>query len=357
MPTLRSAADGSRLIPSHIQLKQVLLARIEEAEAPFRLPSIRSLMKTHRVSQTTVEKALMELERDGLIERRGTVGIFARPGVHASPVIGGGNGGLIGIIVHDLVNFFPPIVQALRGALHRRGFQTLVYAPEAVEPARAVGVVVDALLQNEAVGAVVVPRAWTEDAVERLLAARVPVVALTQRDAAGRLPCVRCDDVRGGQLAAEHLLAVGHRRAALCGGLGSERMRGFRECFETAGGSVVELPRAPDPDALRSAVAAGTSACFAYNDVAALELYWLARGAGLRVPDDLSLMGYDDAAIIRASGVELSTIAQPAVELGERAGRLLLEAMANEALPSREELLPPELVLRATTGASAEVRS
>lgn len=351
----RSIDSSNRLIPAHVQLKQVLLADIEGAAQVFRLPSIRDLMKRHRVSQTTVEKALMELEKDGLIERRGTTGIFADP--HGRLVTERSTeptGGLVGVMVHDLVNFFPPIVRALRQCLRRHGYQVLTYAPEHGDPQQGAEAFVDVLRQNEAAGAVLAPRIWTRNAVDRLRAEHIPLVAITQQDQE-IFPCVCTDDHRGGALAAEHLLGQGHRRIAVSApSMTSERVVGFLERLESAGVVVDEAwllagPRHREAGALRTVLEHGVTACFAYNDVAAIELHAMARALGHRVPEDLSVVGYDDSEIIRASGIPLTTVAQPLTGIGHRAGQLLLAAMAGDPTPQSIELLPPELVARATT--------
>jgi DNA-binding LacI/PurR family transcriptional regulator len=162
---------------------------------------------------------------------------------------------------------------------------------------------------------------------------------------APRLPghaYVGIEDRLGARLAAEHLIELGHRRFAIARRDGSpaERLGGYRDAFEAADLDWEAVPRfigAFEGAERPTAVIAAT-------DQLALGVIEAARQAGVRVPEDLSVVGFDDIPGAASSQPGLTTVRQPLFEKGEIAGRLLTEGAAG-----REVILPVELVVRGST--------
>ena len=98
------------------------------------------------------------------------------------------------------------------------------------------------------------------------------------------------------------------------------------------------------------ALAERPSAVFAANDVMALGVLEVAEGMGLRIPEDLSLVGYDDISYASLPRIQLTTIAQPAVEMGQIAADWLFSRIASDEVPALQRVLTPRLVVRSTTG-------
>ncbi len=197
--------------------------------------------------------------------------------------------------------------------------------------------------------------------LERLAAAGVPVVLVDH--AHDRLPTITVDDVEGGRRATAHLLELGHERIAFVGdtidgvhgSASSRRCVGYQRALADAG-----LPLCPELVKLgpHGREAAGTidellelerpaTAIFAASDLQALALVEAARVAGARVPEDLSVVGFDDIELARYAG--LTTIAQPLEVSGARGAELLLAAVDGRAVPEPRQRLPLELVIRGTT--------
>jgi DNA-binding LacI/PurR family transcriptional regulator len=91
------------------------------------------------------------------------------------------------------------------------------------------------------------------------------------------------------------------------------------------------------------------TAIVAGNDVLAMQALSAATMAGLRVPEDISVVGHDDISLAQLVSPKLTTVAQPAYSMGATAARLLTERLADPSLAPREELLPPRLVVREST--------
>jgi len=171
----------------------------------------------------------------------------------------------------------------------------------------------------------------------------------------------------GGRMAAEHLLSLGHRRMGVVAGharhlYSRARVDGFRAAADTAaaGGTTVSVAYG-GWNRVKAAAAAhtlldsdpGITGIFACSDPMALGVYDALRARGLRIPEDISVVGFDDLPEAQYIGPGLTTVRQPCTELGSAAVKLLLELSRGEDGPTRAPArmeLATELVVRASTG-------
>jgi DNA-binding LacI/PurR family transcriptional regulator len=211
-------------------------------------------------------------------------------------------------------------------------------------------------------GLLVVSTRPADDDVQRLLSRLVPCVLVDGHHAA--LPSVVIDDVEGGALATRHLIALGHRQIALLGdtppefrfGWSRDRTIGYEKALSEARLPIRrELIREGTNSRRRATTIAHDllrlpdrpTAIFAASDTQALGALEAARELGLRVPEDLSVVGFDDIEI--ASYANLTTVRQPLFESGRRGAELLLAALDGQPLHPHVETLGLELVVRGTT--------
>ena len=210
-------------------------------------------------------------------------------------------------------------------------------------------------------GMLAISLAPTDREVRRFAAADVPIVLL-DRDHPS-LPCITIDDVEGGRMAAEHLLALGHRRIAFLGdeeanlfGFDSSAQRrdGFEAALAADGAPLAPewiLRRPRGRDAARDAAAEllaqhpRPTAVFATSDVQAIGVLEAAHAAGRAVPEELSVIGFDDVEAAGYTG--LTTVAQPLEEIGALGAELMLRALSGEAVESRR--MPLAIVERSST--------
>jgi DNA-binding LacI/PurR family transcriptional regulator len=216
---------------------------------------------------------------------------------------------------------------------------------------------------DRADGLLVVSTLPPEQEVERIRAARIPCILVDAVHPA--LPSIAVDDVAGGELATRHLVELGHRRIALIGDPPPEfrfewsrdRTRGYERALHQAGIEVrpeyvregtrlLHVARAIAAELLT--LPERPTAIFASSDTQALGTLEAARTLGIRVPQELSVIGFDDIEV--ASYVGLTTVRQPLAESGRRGAELLLRALGGRPVDLRTELLPLELVVRGTTG-------
>jgi DNA-binding LacI/PurR family transcriptional regulator len=220
-------------------------------------------------------------------------------------------------------------------------------------------------------GLIVISLPLQADEGERLVSARFPTV-LVDTSSPG-LPSVRIDDRAGGALATKHLIDLGHTRIAFVSEpphnpfgfvAGAHREEGFRTTMAEAGlevpDSMVRYGAYLHSAARQMAVELLSmdrrpTAIFAASDVQAIGCLEAATQLGVRVPADLSVVGYDDVDLAGLMG--LSTVRQPLVYSGERGADLIVEALSMRHRQPSTEMLELELVVRTTTAAARRKES
>ncbi len=274
---------------------------------------------------------------------------------------------MLGALVGDLSNpYYAQMAQVVERAAFGRGYTTMFCNIEGAEELATTGV--DALLEQRVAGIVFlafIPR--TDDLDQSLQRAGIPIVFLGLSERWG--DSVGPRDRQGGKLATEHLLELGHRRIAyvrtpLVEAAGDRaRHDGYRAAMRRAG--IAPLPvHAWTPgatsitagrevselgDALRGRDA--PTALFVSNDIGAIALIEASERLGLGVPEDLSVVGFDDIAIAGLQRISLTTVAQSLDAQAERAVALLLERIENPRLAPRHESADVALRVRGSTAA------
>jgi DNA-binding LacI/PurR family transcriptional regulator len=212
------------------------------------------------------------------------------------------------------------------------------------------------------------PRPAARPYMARLVAEGILVVAL-EIIPDSSVPYVTVDRGAGATAAVNHLFSLGHRRVAMVNGFGGRGRARFREGYRRAlvdrgipfdPGLVFDLPGAPSlPDAGAAiveqwlALPDPITAVLLPDDEVAQGALWALDQRGVRVPDDIALVGYDDLPASAYARVPLTTLAQPAEAVGSRLAELFLEGLNDpEQIAGRGIELPPRLIVRESCGAS-----
>ncbi|WP_077488230.1 LacI family DNA-binding transcriptional regulator [Sinomonas mesophila] len=208
------------------------------------------------------------------------------------------------------------------------------------------------------VGVVIAATLIDPDERVRELALDVPIVSVARR--VEGVDSVYSDDAAGSRAATEHLLALGHTRIAHITGPYHEGMHARRRAFDAAMHDAGLPPRvvaapghslAAGEEAARALLAGPErpTAVVAHNDQLALGVREVALGLGLRVPEDLSLTGYDDSRTAGLAGIGLTSVDLGAHALGVAAGMAALNRLAYPNAPAVDECSLPRLVVRGST--------
>ena len=270
----------------------------------------------------------------------------------------------IGVVLPDFHGeFFSEIVRGMDREASRRGYMLLlsnVHAgnEQSANAMRAMRGRVDGLI-------VLAPHLSEHELVEALPAG-TPAVLINTRDPVGGHPAVRIDNPAGARAVAEHLVALGRKRIVhIAGAPGNveaqERADAFRTALDAQDGVSVELVQGDFSEESGEAAieallgsAQQFDAVFAANDMMAIGALQALRQAGVRVPEDVAVVGFDDIPLARHMG--LTTVRVRIAELGERALDRLLSMLAGEQDSNGQELHMPELVIRSTTDPKAPAR-
>jgi DNA-binding LacI/PurR family transcriptional regulator len=316
----------------------------------------RVLNGSPSVREETRERVLAAIKRLGYVPNT------------AARALSTGRTGTIGVIAPFLTR--PSVVERLRGVsrvLAQTDYLLILYDVERPEQrgeffrTLAGGGRLDGLL--------CISLCPTDDELAPLAAAGVPAVLVDH--AHDKLPAVSTDDVEGGRLATEHLIALGHERIAFVGDDEADNGYGFTSSARRRTGwsralAAAGLPAGRDlvrtAEHGRAAAAAAArellttddppTAMFAASDIQALGVLEAAEEVGVAVPDELSVIGFDDIELARWAG--LTTVAQPLEDSGACGAELLLAALAGA--PARGRRLTLGLVRRMTTAPPGNMR-
>jgi LacI family transcriptional regulator len=314
--------------------------------------------KSQRISPATVARVQLAAERLGYM-----------PNMMAK-ALKRGMAAMVGVVVSDLENpFIGPLIRGVSRELEKLDFVTLV--TETLEDHDRFERVLNHL-RSRRVNAVITTAARTSD--RHLLSGymrQVPALVLAVRNISGSgIPYVIHDDRHGGELAAKHLAELGHKAVAqLRGPLDIEvfanRAEAFRRTIgahglvdvtvgETAREVTLEEGRRLMKATLDDNAPNPPTGVFAHADLVALGAIEELEARGLRCPDDISIIGYNDAPLVEHANPPLSTVRLPSEEIGVRASRMVLDLLENPQSAPKSESLPVELILRASTAAPGD---
>ncbi len=267
---------------------------------------------------------------------------------------------VIGVIVADLHNpFFADVADGIEDAAFQSGYRAML-SSGFLDPKRERGAI-ETMLELRVDGLVMLGSMMQVAKIERF-AASLPVTVVGRHTRSTVVDSIGVDNSAGAQEAVDHLVALGHTRiahihAGTAGG-SPRRRRGYEKAMRRHGledhirlvkGAFTE---AGGTTAMNEILESGDvpTAVFAPNDVAAIGAMEAIDAAGLAIPGDISLVGYDNLALAALRRIDLTTVGQPRVDLGRKAVGLVLERLDEGRERARHVVIPPHLVVRSTTG-------
>jgi LacI family transcriptional regulator len=305
------------------------------------------------VASTTRRRVLEAIEKTGFV--RSTAAHQLRVGKSRT----------VGVVLLDISNpFFAEMVRGAEGVLRDKGYVLMVCSTdESVDRERRY---LRVLEEHRVDGLLITPVERDLREVAGLAARGVPTVLLDRDSGEQELCSATVDDVRGGELAAAHLFDLGHDNVAFVNGPSS-----IRQCADRREGAQRAQRRARRrrPTTLREitvnaltvdqgekaveallSLTPRPSAVMCANDLIALGMLKRLTEAGVAVPRDMAIVGYDDVSFASMLSPPLSSVRQPKYELGAIAAELLLEEALGTNHKHRSVRFEPELVVRASSG-------
>jgi DNA-binding LacI/PurR family transcriptional regulator len=330
----------------------------------FRLPTIRDVAERAGVSKSLVSLVLRNAGSVSQAKRQAVLAAAAELGYRvnaAARSLSERRTHTVGVLLDDMRNpWFVDLLDGLNHTLSARGLRMLM--ADGHLSRRAGQDLVGSFMELRVDGVVAVGT-LPDPSILSAIAARLPTVVAGARDGeTAELDVVANDDALGGRIATEHLLGLGHRAVAHISGRGKvgELRRGsFEETMSghgLAASAAIEAGDHTEEGGYRAAVRLLSSpspptAIFGYNDISCVGALTAAEELGLKVPGDLSIVGYDNTYLAQLRHLWLTTVDSAGFEVGRQAASCLLERIADPGDGGTVTLTRPHLEIRGTTAA------
>lgn len=358
-------------LPKYQQLKQEILSWLHTGKLKpnDQMPSENEIAEQFLMSRQTVRQTFGELEKEGWLYRMQGKGTYvSTPQTQKSRDVH-----TIGILTTYISDYiFPHIVRGAEAALRARGYRLLLSSTDNDKAKERESL--DMMMSQPLSGLIIEPTKSAEgnpnlSCFLSLDYQHIPYLMINERYPEMNCPSLIVDDEEGGYMAAQHLIELGHRRLA---GFfktddlqGVNRLKGFIRAHQH-----YQIPLLPEfvihytteekrKKPFASALAMlehGPSqerptAFVCYNDELAIHLLEAIRTIGLRVPQDISLIGFDDSMLATATEVKLTSLSHPKTELGSDAAGILINMIENKRVSGSEtgKVYKPELIIREST--------
>lgn len=352
--------DSGRLLPKYSQLKEYLKKQIRQGKILYgqQLASENILVKQFRMSRQTVRQALGDLENEGWIEREQGRGTFC---IYREKLMIRGNIAVLTTYISEYI--FPTLIRGMEEILSEAGYNLILANTnnDKIKEAQCL----ENILNQDIAGVIIEPTQSSQpnvniDYFREFEKRRIPYLMLhaffNDLDPA----YIMMDDYQGGYLAAQYLIQLGHREIAAVfkvddlqgvkreagftaamkehhldiqgnylGNYRTEEMLGFSELFVQ---NLME--KQPQPTAI-----------VCYNDQIALKVMEAIRNRGLKIPEDISVVGFDDSSLATASEIKLTTIKHPKAEMGRKAAKFIIDMVENR-IEKPSFIYQPELIIR-----------
>lgn len=329
------------------------------------MSNIREVARLAEVSVATVSRALQQPELVSVKTRNKVLAAVKQagyqPNLLAVKFRSGKSHNLV-VLVPTVANvFFARVISGMQEAAQQRRYSLLLGNTMADDKAE---IAYARLVQTSQADGLIQLRAFDPFASLDMTTERLPMVNACEVLDKAPCPVVTLDNRAAAMAMTEHLLSLGHRNIAMIKGparspLTRDRVAGYRDALLAAGVAFDETLLCPGNFTLQSGHQATMqllardqrpTAIFCENDEMAIGAIQCLKQHGLKVPDDISVAGFDDISFAAFTDPPLTTVAQPAEEFGRTAVNLLIDVLEQKLTLLPKVILPFELVLRGSTG-------
>jgi LacI family repressor for deo operon, udp, cdd, tsx, nupC, and nupG len=336
----------------------------QEAADQNRRPTLDDVARIARVSTATASRALSNPGMVAAKTRNAVIDAAAKTGYRTNLLarsLRKQASHSVLVLVPNLDNrFYPEVIRGIEQAAHERDYVVML-GFTAHEPSRE-NSYVDLVHRRRADGILILD-ASLQNLIEADEAFRLPAVQVIERMGKVDLPFVKIDDRAAALQAVRHLTSLGHRRIGHLMGrarysVTPDRLAGYRQALEEAripfderlvGEGDFNFGRAMDATDRLMRQPNPPTALFCANDDSALGAMKRLGDLGFRIPQDVSVVGFDDIDTAASADPPLTTIHQPRFALGQTAMGMLIDILNNHPLESRGVVMPADLILRGST--------
>jgi LacI family transcriptional regulator, galactose operon repressor len=334
-------------------------------------PTLEEIAKQAGVSRSTVSRAINNQEHVNANTRAKVLAVANRvnyqPNI-AARGLAAGRSRVLGLVIPMGVSalftdpYFPLLIQGIASACNEHDYSVMLWLADPEYERRTIS----QILSGGLIDGVIVASALMDDAVcEALRQDRKPFILIGRDPTDAGISYVDVDNVSSAREMVAHLLRLGYRQVATISGpegmiVGLDRLHGYQLALKDRG-------LRPDPDlivasdfteaggyaAMERLLPFKPDAVFAASDAMAIGALRAIRDAGLKVPDDVAVAGFDDMPFAARADPPLTTVRQPISRCGSAAVETLIDLVAHPNSPPRRIILPTELVIRASCGAAS----
>ena len=365
--------------PLYLQIKDELKEKIESRQLlpGQQLPTEFELARQHDVSRITSKKALEELEKEGYIRRRRGQGSFVAPSVPKT-----NNSKIISMILPHFrsESWSMAYIKGAMDFLNARGFFLSIHGSSELGERNFFS-----RLIQEGIGGIIFYPDCTNVNISQLTAMSMnhfPVVTIDKAVDGLPISSVTSDNFSGGYMATRHLIDYGHRHIAIVYSSQiserssvRDRFVGYCQALTDAGIEIVpeyivdgyfraeSQTNVEKSDhevlrkILRKLIDANITGLLVENDYEGMTVYRILKEMGVRIPEDLSLVGFDNSELLMSSEVHMTTVNQHFHKIGRRAAEMIIEHMDEQVFSVKKIVLPVDLVPGQTSGAVSVVSS
>jgi len=349
---------GSAIEPKRDKLQAVLRQKITSGEYEGKIPGERVLAEEHQVNVKTMNKAVSTLVEEGFLYREKGKGTFVSQRI--KDIIN------IGVLLHpgQLSNYlFNQCMNGISAEAKKAGSNILFSALNEEESKS----ILRKMIKQEKVAGFLLLSIRGDEVLNTLKQRKVPFVLMHSDNENFNTCFVGNDDVKGGYLATERLLKLGHKKIGIVSAFlnpeSRARIEGYKQALVDYGIDYKDKYLSLSKDYLYSKGAyeatkklirgkTGITALFVDTDKMAMGVYYAIQEEGLNVPGNIAIVGYDDQYFAKELMPPLTTIHQDFVKVGREAYKLLVKLIEGEEVKNRKKKLIPQLIVRESCGAS-----
>ncbi len=327
--------------------------------------TLEDIARLAGVSRSTVSRVVNEHPNVSADVRQRVLEVIRTTGFHpnlAARTLASNRSWMLGLVLPRTVSgffadpYFPRLTQGIAQACNDHGFTLALFLVTTKEDEERIfprvsrkGFLDGVLVQSAAIG---------DQLIDRLAETSIPMVVAGRPFHAENISYIDVDNVAAARNAVEHLIRMGYQRIAHIGGAHNspvtiDRKEGYMQALRAAGRAIdpaliveSDFSEGSGNQAMRQLLTLGVDAVFAASDMLAIGGMRAVHEAGLRVPEDVAFVGFDDLPIVSPIEVGLTTVRQPVYPFGYKAIETLIDVIQNGIQPPRRVIMDTELILR-----------
>ena len=334
------------------------------------MATLEQIARVAKVSRSTVSRVVNDDPNVNEATRKRVLGVVQRLDYHpnvAARSLAAGKTRILGVVIPMGVStlftdpYFPILLQGISSACNAHDHSVMLWIAEPEYERRTIRQILNNGLID---GVILTSHLMNDPIIAALVAQKMPFILIGRHPSNPKIHYVDVDNVASACELVEHLIRRGYRRIATIAGpknmiAGSDRLQGYLNALQNHN-SVPDSQLIVEGDfsenggyqAMRQLIPQKPDAVFAASDAMALGAMRAIREAGLQIPQDIALAGYDDLPFAERADPPLTTVRQPIHRAGFVAAETLIDLVAHPGSSARRIFLPTELVVRASTDAS-----